>query len=593
MKAGPTVSYVDAQNNAQILQAAIYAAQQSSSSGCGTAVPSLAATVLIPGNDIVPPPIGSGPALGAVYMLAPLTDGAPAVTIPCYWPLLICGTGVVTLRMMLNPMTFDAGDMFSVESNSGVADDDIGGITFQDLQLKYPPIDNTTYAGIHVQAPGGQNVRIFRVVFNDCPVAVWFQKSLQGSILECTGKYDANTGKMITLGGSTSGNDHAIETYIAGCTFISKNGGTGISLQGTEHARIMNVRLESFYQGIEIVPAKLGPNAVKHSFENVTVYAGPPPGSTGNVVGSALLIEPQGGGGAIGDVVFIGCEFQPGDSATGSATAGVTINPNGGTIDTVRFVSCEVTRWFGNGIEIDGGSNIEITGGLYSACAASDGTAGGIAILGVANGVRITGAACIGSYTTVTISGSSTTPTQQAGIYIDAAASDISVVGCDLSGNSEYGIYVDGGASQVEIASCNLNGNGTYGAMVTGETSSVTSNVFIRDCNASSYSSYTNAIHIVGTTSEISNIQVTNCAGYNDAAVALSSSLPAPATTFHNFTFSYYGPIAFLVWGTGVTHVHIDGVSTALISGHFDLSPGERASIDYSGGAVNFQVLGK
>ncbi|MGB9651645.1 MAG: hypothetical protein WCB01_07555, partial [Candidatus Cybelea sp.] len=165
--------------------------------------------------------------------------------------------------------------------------------------------------------------------------------------------------------------------------------------------------------------------------------------------------------------------------------------------------------------------------------------------------------------------------------------------GCDLSGNAKYGAYVDGGPDGVEILSCNLNNNGTYGVFVTGESTTVTKDVFIRDCDASSFSSYNNAIHVVGTyVTQISNIQVTNCAGYNDSATALSSTLPTSGITFHNYDFSYYGPIAFMLWGSGVTHVHINGVSTSLMTGYFTLSPGERATIDYSG-SPNFQVFAK
>lgn len=37
-----------------------------------------------------------------------------------------------------------------------------------------------------MQPDGGQNVRLIRVVLDDCPIGVWFEQALQGTIIDCT-----------------------------------------------------------------------------------------------------------------------------------------------------------------------------------------------------------------------------------------------------------------------------------------------------------------------------------------------------------------------------------------------------------------------
>ena len=89
---------------------------------------------------------------------------------------------------------------------------------------------------------------------------------------------------------------------------------------------------------------------------------------------------------------------------------------------------------------------------------------------------------------------------------------------------------------------------------------------------------------------EVSNVQITDCAGYNDTGATLSTS--TPSGTFSNTTFGYYGPIAFYASeAISPVTITIDGGLTGLTSGGFTLSPGESAAI--TGTPPKFLVVGK
>lgn len=227
MVAGP-VSYAQAQQNALVLQSAIWAAQVATSSSCGTEI--VAAEVLIPGHSVVPSPVGGGGTdLGALYYLAIPTVNASynaAIVINCNWPVLIRGTGNLKLVMMLDSNN-NSGDMFYLQTTQG---DNTGGVTFEDLVLSYPKITNqssTTYwSAIHTATatPGGsdggaRNVRINRVVLEDCPIGCWFEQALQPSLLQCTLIWNFNFGIGVMLGDGANGKASAKEVFIAGCVF--------------------------------------------------------------------------------------------------------------------------------------------------------------------------------------------------------------------------------------------------------------------------------------------------------------------------------------------------------------------------------------
>ena len=385
-------SSITAENNAKVLQAIILIAQNATTSGCISGGPlALGATILFPGNSEVPGPVGPGPYLdqGAEYFIAipsPLAPTNPnaAVLVPCYWPLRFLGTGNARITMVAGDNGF--GDMFFVET-AGSHDADIGGITFEDLRFRFVDSGDTSgVAAIHVPAlgtnnainDGGQNVRVIRCIFEDCPVGVWFENSLQAVIDDCTIVYDQIIGTAVQIGASNNHISakpaHSIETHISNSTFRvssgAPQGSTAMLVICAEHLRVSNVRMDGFSSGIVIAP-KLGWNVVKCHFSNVSCYVGPT-NDTDDIIGTALLIktdDTEDNPTFISQLIFEGCEFEPGDSNMNAAggTGGIIINEaSGTTIENVRFVSCYSSRFPGAGMSITGGSDIEILGGMYS-----------------------------------------------------------------------------------------------------------------------------------------------------------------------------------------------------------------------------------
>jgi hypothetical protein len=579
MLAGP-VSAADAELNAQILQAAITAAQ-AAQSGCPSSPPDYAATILFPGHSVIPLPVGSGGTDdGAAYLVAvPVGQTvAAAIMIECNWPLLFLGTGNIKLVMVANTAN-EWGDMFFVQSGTGM-NEDLPGMTFENLDFHFGET-TTSYAAIHVAAittggsnDGAQNVRVVCCAFDDCPTAVWFEQSLQCSMLECTAYYTKNNGTCVIIGNGASLNDKASgkEIWIAFCDFYGSAGGTGLQIRGSEHTRVVNSRIDGFSQGIQIVPGSYGKNALRCFFSDVSVYVAPTPDGP---LGTALLIQPQSINQQIGQIVFESCAFEPTDSATSmeGGGAGIIVDPNGSVIDTVRFVSCYSCRWPGPGMLIKGGNNLEVLGGMYAGNNLGSGTGpfAGIAIIGAATGVRIIGASCVGKYSYVTIGNDMSSPHQSYGVYVDQGATEVLIDACDVRENSQNGIYING------------------------ESGAVTTDVFVRGCNATGYSSYSAAVSVNGT---VLNVQVTNSAGYNDQTVGVTSSAPASGVRFNGTAYGYYGPTTFYVIGTGITAIKVassptaTGISTGLLSGAFRLDPGEWGEIDKGVGIVSFVLVG-
>jgi hypothetical protein len=512
-------------------------------------------TVLIPTEDLDNNTVY--PIIGPIYVGEPLSGSAEAV--------IIQGTaqgreGGPTL------LVEGDGTLFSVDTSSG----HIGGITFRDLGIQYDknPETDIAYSGTAIDVVDGENVRIERVVFFDCAQAVWFENTLQCTMFECLVQNADITPSpaCVTLGNDVSG-VAAKEIYIAGCTFLShRKGGTGLIIQGAEHVRVMNTRLEAFTDGIIIAPGESisgAQNTLKHYFGNVTVFTANPSG----LAGPAVTIQPAGPQ-SVSEIVFAECTFEPAEFGV-PAGPGVYIDEGdyGATISDIRFISCHVTRWAGPGIEIVSGTNIEVLGGFYAANASGanpSGGSGGISITGPATNIRILGVACVGTYPYIINYGAPTEPpAQDVGIYIaGSGASNVIIDHCDLTGNSEHGVLIGAGGLSV-------------------------SRVFIRDCNVNGYGSPpSSAIEVVG---EISDVQVTNCAGYSDQGAVLSTS--APSGTFSNITLGYYGPIAFYVTGSSPLGITIDGVLTGLTSGGFTLGPGETAAI--TGAVSKFLAVGK
>jgi hypothetical protein len=570
--------------NAQVLQHIIHIAQGDVST------PQFAATIVFPGHSVVPEPVNNetgAPDNGAWYSIACAEGDTAAVTIGFNSPLHFLGTGNCRLIFVIqDDVGAVGGDMFAINTvgtrYGTPLKTNVGGITFEDLELSYPNISTTeTWTAIHTlpslynPAKGGaENLRLNRVILSDCPIGLWLEVALEASVTDCRIEYNGNVGTGIILGnGAASGQQgSAKEVWIAGCVFIGNEdkhpGSTALMILGCDHARVTDVRIDTFSYGIMIVPgpSSKGANAIHLSFTDVNVYVGLD--ASGNM-GTAVKIQPQSSDQQIGQVVFTGCTFEPGAKADPGAGAilgpGVLVDATHGVIDGVRFVSCYACRWPGPGLKIMGGAqNIEVVGGMYSGNFLKLATTQPYGIyVGQANGVRINGASCIGTYTWVQLTGQSTPRAQNVGIYVDEEAQDVIIDGCDLRGNGTNGVVV----------------NGTSGAV---------KGVYVRNCNVTGYASPTTAISVSGSAANLTDIEVTNCAGYNDQGVIVHAAIsPPPSGTFHNTTFNYYGPIQVSVWSTNTTlRLTLQGVATQLASGTFTLGSNMSGAITYSGSPI-------
>lgn len=364
-------------------------------------------------------------------------------------------------------------------------------------------------------------------------------------MIDCTIIYpplgEGFAGSGVVLGADSGGNT-AIETYIAGCTFNSSStdfGGVGLQIYSVEHVRVVNTRIQSFAQAIVISPIATNTNSRKLYFGNVSAF-----GQNGSV-----LIQPQNGN-WVGEVWFHACELTPGDSGTTYQGAGVILDPingagGGGNIDQVRFNDCYVCQWLGPGLLILGAapaqplvlSNIEIVGGYYSLNGqnpASGLPSAGIATQGTVSGLRISDAACNNS---IFFNGSFLTPEQ------------------------DYGISIGPDAENVFVRTCDLRGNLTQP---------------------------------MAPLSGVTNVQITDCAAYNDAGAIVTTTAPAALSTFNGQTYGYYGPVEFYVSGGNITEIDVDGHRTGLTSGSFYLMPLETAELKYPvGPPPTFLMIGK
>lgn len=181
-------------------------------------------------------------------------------------------------------------------------------------------------------------------------------------------------------------------------------------------------------------------------------------------------------------------------------------------------------------MQVNAGQNIVITGGKYSANAFQPPvTTGGITLAGGTN-VTITGADLTPKIVNPAF------PTQKYAIAITAAVS---------------GLYVRG---------CSMTGYGTP--------------------NVPLY------LHSPGT-----NIQITDCAGYNDQGTIVSSTAPPTGAqfngTYSTFATPYFGPVTFYAKnssGATISHIKLNSNDTNLLTGTFSVAPGgPYAEIDYTG----------
>jgi hypothetical protein len=235
-------------------------------------------------------------------------------------------------------------------------------------------------------------------------------------------------------------------------------------------------------------------------------------------VTTSVNIQPVSGG-TISQVFFDSCVFAlaGGTLATPGIYVDTANNPNSYVSD-ICFANCMAYLWLGAGIQINTGQNIQVNGGRFGSNAQAVATSGGISITGAAANVIIDGVDCSG------------------------------IVG-GQSVQQPYGISVTGAVAGAYVNNCNLTGN----------------------------------VHPIGLFVNVTGtfqLEVTECAGYNDQGTRLTS--PPLNTTFSNQSLSYYGPIAFYVSGGNVT-VSINGQGTGLGAGGFTLAPGAQAEINGSG----------
>jgi parallel beta-helix repeat protein len=523
-------------------------------------------------------------------------------------PLLIMGTGPGTTLVMQTP----GSTLFSVNS---------AFTAFQDLTV-VDGSEEETSAGTafhFLSGDGSKGYKLFRVSIVDFPNAILIDnKALAVNVLACTISYDSSYSGVACTAIKTSG----AETNIEQCSLtFGVSGGdaayTGIDIIGSSYARVTDTQVSGFGTGIMLGAEGVG-TARGAIFTGLDVDA----------LGACVYIN-----GPAYDVCFANCSFAPTNAESPGAT-GVIVGTSGGEnsdYDTIRFTACTVEGFGTYGHEVLCGQNLQVNGGSYS----GNGTAG-IAVVGDAAEVQITGANCIGT---------AGTATQEFGIYI-AGGQDVQVVGVNCSGNGvagiqisgsaiqdvrivgvscendvlggssqEYGVYVEG-ASGVLIDGCTLTGNASYAVYLTSvenvtvsacdvyssstgakgifvggsAEAGATDYVFIRGCNGALYANYTTFLAVTG---EVSNLEVTDCAGYNDLGdTILAVGTSAPSGTFSGLIYTYFGPTAFYVVAATGTVVTIDGQNTHLSSGGFTLAPGETAEISL-GIVTHFLMVGK
>jgi len=488
--------------------------------------------------------------------------------------IILRGDGEQSRQYPLVQQQDSTADFFTVHNNPGTpdpyGDDQIGGIIFQDMVISFAYTEGQTGGGRGIVVQSGSNVRIQRVVLDEVPdAAIDFPDTLHCSVIDCDIRTQkVSTGTGIRLGDPTA-NTSAIETYVAGTTFetySSPTSGAAVQIYGAEHLRMVNTRLEGWINAIVIEIGAGNGNAEHLYFGNVS----------GLSSGAAVTLAVSGGTSAhptyIVEVWFAECEFEPAGGSTNYTGGGIVVGATDtyDVIDQIRFIDSYSCLWYGPGMDVQGGTNIEIMGGYYSCNGNTGGgepaksySKSGIAISGPASGVRISNAACNNSVYNIYLSPTAfASATQSYGIYVGGGASSVRAQGCDLTGNEVSGLWVDGS-----------NGEPL--------------DVFVKHCDI------TDVPTPVTVTTPVSNVQVVDCPGYSDQAqILLSPPTAPPIGAFQNTTFGYYGPITVYFWGAGVTGIQIKTTTINLTSGTFNLPCNVSGEILTSGGVVEAVIVG-
>lgn len=449
-----------------------------------------------------------------------------------------------------------SGSLFTFSSFSTMGN----GIRFQNLRISY---SSAAATGAAISIASSQNVTCREVFFHNCPQAFSADAgSLQCGLIDCTIVYElvpTTSRTMVSLAGS--------QDFVRGCVIRQHSAATNcyaIKISSNDGMFIDNNHISDFDYGL-LITEGTEDSFIANSLFNV------------NVCG--VLFKPGDNTGKINNIVFSNCVFAEtlGGGTGNAGNSGVIIDTNGGddtNVAGIVFSNCIAYGWGGAGIEIDRGQNIVISGGHYSSngqATSSPNLQAGIAVCG-GNLVTIAGADCSGINEFWSHKATGSKKTQITGIAI--------------SNNVES-------VANVLVDCCNVQGNQTHGVLVAQSSTFTINTVLIRNSNVGSgnYSSFSAAVSVSGT---VSNIQVTNCAGYNDQNAALNGgSAPTSATTAATCSTPYFGPSIFsYATNTAVTVTLFSVTVPAALSGVYFL-PSATDSLRFSSAPLVFQWLGK
>lgn len=480
--------------------------------------------------------------------------------------LIITGASGGT-QLIQTSTAISGADIFQINTWTGGT-----GVRFKDLYLSYAAgAGKSGNYAVNVNTSHGaaaENVTCERVYFDNCPGSFRTgSRALQCGLSNCTIDYanTINDQNAVSFSGS--------QDFVRGCVIRqsvgnSPSGCTAIQINSVTQSFVSDVQISDFQTGIQVTEGAAGV-----FFSNVHIDA----------FYTAVAIAPSTDTGKIYGIQFSNCHFRLQLGGGNPGTSGVTIGTAGGgnsNVASIFFDSCDVIGFGNAGIEIDGGQDIVITGGQYS----SNGQSPSSTYLGA--GIAVAGGAH------VIISGSDCSGVSYFWQDVDSGGT---------FGPQPYGIAISGGsngASDILITGCDLNYNSTNGVIVTSVSSNPTQHVYVRDCDAAHYTSYTSAVTVTGNWSDV---QVTNCSGYNDQGVLVASIAPVSGANFSGASLGYFGPVLFGTMGNinaVISEIALQGHNMQVVSGAFTLPPGSTAyaTLTYSGGPTfkpAFTVIGQ
>lgn len=450
--------------------------------------------------------------------------------------LIFAGTSLQTLDTPLLQMTVNSDDLFVV-NNSGMADENIGGIVFQDLQIGYAS-GLTAGAAIRISntlaGAGSQNIRIVRLVFQDCPQGVVFQNTLEALVDQCTFTFSSNfsssaPGVAITMDMANTtpplSNKACNEILVRKCnirTLQVPNTWIGVAVYACQHATIENSQISGLHNGILVKPSSVEMNDVTL----VTISDC----NVGSPAAALTLMPASPTGSKLREVRVRGSSFSQSPKDNTYTSGGIVIGlPPLGTdnsqLDTVKLIGVTSQGWTGPGLFITGGQNIQIVGGTYAG-----------------NG------------------------TSYAGIAIAGPAANISMVGVD-----QRAAYP---SESAQLAALSISGNPTT--------------VLSKSCTMVGYSA--SPIEVAGSPTDL---QIFDAASYNDQNTPLNGgAAPTSAVSASNCTTPYFGPSIVTFSHTATVTVTINGQGYLMSFGSIYLAQ-PTDTIRFSAVPSTFTWIGK